>query len=199
VAPGHFLGDIDLVRQVPGARTDQPPGGRSPETILVLNGGVTQPERPVTVKLAGKQTLVRGRKIDRAGQLHFGDLVDVLTVIGVVHEHTADIFHGPDDVAVAVKGLYVLADLEHDAGQGRVVDGIGTLLIRRREAQGDPTPGNIRDDPQAQPGVAVTDPALTNDKIRCFQEASKPKLLAEIFAETICRTYLRAEPFSRTQ
>ena len=56
-------------------------------------------------------------------------------VIGVVHQHTADILHGPHDVTFAIEGFDSLANLVDDPRQRSIVDGVGALLIRRRETQ----------------------------------------------------------------
>ena len=143
----------------------------------MLQGRHPQPESAVSVKLTGEQALVRGRKIDRTGQLYLGDLLDIFAVIGVVHQNTVEILNGTNNVTLAVKGLYLLTQLVDNARQRRIIDGIGALFIGRRKPQGNSAPRDVGNDTQTQSGIAVAHPTLTDDKFRCFQETSASKLL----------------------
>ncbi len=111
---GHFVGNIKLVWQVLGACPNQPLGRRRPQTVHVLQGGDSKPEGTVAIKLAGEEALMRGGKIHRARQLNLGNRLNILTVIGVVHQNAIEIFHCAHGIALTVKGLYFLALLVHD-------------------------------------------------------------------------------------
>ena len=177
MASGDFMGNIDLVRQMLGSRANQPLGGRRPQPIHMLQRGIPKPERAVTIELTGKQALVGRREIHGSGQFDFGDRVDVLAIVRVIHQDTTHLLNGSDNISLTIVGLYFLAHLKHDAGQGGVVDGVGAFFVRRREPQCYPSAGNVRDNAQPQSGIAVADPTLANDEIRCIQETSNPKLL----------------------
>ena len=111
----HLVGQVNLVRQVLGASADQALRRGGPEPVQMLQGGVTQAKCPVAVKLAGKQALMRGGEIDRAGQFHFRYLVDVFAVVGVIHQHTTDVLDRAHDVSVTVESLDFLSLLIDDA------------------------------------------------------------------------------------
>ena len=172
MAPGHFVGDIELVRQMLGPGANQPLGRRGPQAVHVLQGRHPQPEGPVAVELAGKQALMRSGKVHRTGQLHFRNLVDILAIVGVVKQNAVQVLHGAHNVFLAFESLYFLTLLVHNPRQGSIIDGVGALLIGRGKAQCDPAPGNVGNNSQTQSGIAVAYPTLTNDKFRCFQETS---------------------------
>ena len=57
------MGDVDLVRQMLGTGTDQPPGRGPPQAIHMLECGEPQTKGAVSVELTRKQPLVRGREV----------------------------------------------------------------------------------------------------------------------------------------
>src|SRR5690554_2061663 len=162
------------------ASTNQPAGGRCPQPVHVLQSRETQTEGAVTIKLPCKETLMGRRKIDRAGEFNFRDLLQVrLRLFGplrqglrVVQQHAPDILNGTHQISGAIKGLYFLAKLIHDAGKRRIINSVGALLIRRRKAQGNPTARYVCHYSQAERGITVADPALTYSKFRCVQKSS---------------------------
>ena len=136
----------------------------------MLQRGKPEPESAVTVKLARKQALMGRREVHRTGQFDFGNRVQVLAIITVVQQYATHILNRPNHVGFAVEGLDLFANLVNDPGQGRVIDGVGAFLIGGRKPQGDPPARQVRNDAQAEGGIAVTDPALTNNKFRCIKE-----------------------------
>ena len=132
----HFVGNVNLVWQVLCARTDQALSRGCPQSVKVLRSGHPQAKRTIAIKLAGKQPLMGGGKIHRTAEFYLGNLGQVFpAVIGVVHQHTTDVLHGSHSVAFAVKGLDRLTNLVDDPRQRGIVDGVGALLVRRRETQ----------------------------------------------------------------
>ena len=62
-----------------------------------------------------------------------------------------------------VQGSDVVAFLEPQASQRRVVCGIGPLFADGRKADRHPPPVQFGDDAESELGVGMTDPALSND------------------------------------
>ena len=162
VARGHFVGDIELMRQQLHARAEQSIGGRDLLAMMAGQGLCAQTKACGLVDLADEESIQRTIELHETVEI---DLVQAefmaLRIDATIKGAAVDGLDGGHDHFHGVFTAHPIAGAIQHADQGRVVERIGTPLVGRRKIHHHAAIGDLEHDAEAELGFGVADPALS--------------------------------------
>ncbi len=166
MAPGDFVGDIELVRNQIDARPGQAQCGATGDALVVMQRAIAQLEPVVAVDLAGQQAILGLMEAHVVGELGFAERHG-FTVIGLaVVDHAAIAFFDMlDGQLVAVGGIDAITGAEHHAGQRCLTGAVGTGFLTGGEQHGDAACIDGENGAESKLGFAVADPTLAGREV----------------------------------